>query len=69
MYKEDLALNNLQVLICHKTQPNQTKSYIFNIYEEDLALNNLKWLICHKIQPNQCISKLLTHPNVSKLQK
>ena len=23
MYKEDLALNNLQRLICHKTQPNQ----------------------------------------------
>ena len=25
MYKEDLALNNLQWLICHKSQPNQTK--------------------------------------------
>ena len=23
MYKEDLALNNLQRLICHKTQPKQ----------------------------------------------
>ena len=23
MYKEDLALNNLQWLICHKIQPNQ----------------------------------------------
>ena len=23
LYKEDLALNNLQWLICHKTQPNQ----------------------------------------------
>ena len=23
MYKEELALNNLQWLICHKTQPNQ----------------------------------------------
>ena len=23
VYKEDLALNNLQWLICHKTQPNQ----------------------------------------------
>ena len=22
MYKEDLALDNLQVLICHRTQPN-----------------------------------------------
>ena len=25
MYKKDLALNNLQRLICQKTQPNQTK--------------------------------------------
>ena len=25
MYSEDLALNNLQWLICHKTQPNQTQ--------------------------------------------
>ena len=24
MYKEDLAQNKLQFLICHKTQPNQT---------------------------------------------
>ena len=24
MYKQDLALNNLQGLIYHKTQPNQT---------------------------------------------
>ena len=26
MYKEDLALNNLQWLICQKTQPNQTEN-------------------------------------------
>ena len=25
MYKEDLALNNLQWLICHKTKPDQTR--------------------------------------------
>ena len=25
MYKEDLAINNLQWMICHKTKPNQTK--------------------------------------------
>ena len=43
MYEEDLALNNLQCLICHKTKPNQTKSYVFNIYvKKDLALNNLQ---------------------------
>ena len=32
MYKDDLALNNLEGLICRKTEPNQTKSYIFSIY-------------------------------------
>ena len=32
MYEEVLALNNLQWLICHKTKPNQTKSYVFNVY-------------------------------------
>ena len=30
MYKEDLALNNLQWLICHKTQPKQI-IYIYYI--------------------------------------
>ena len=25
MYKESLALNNLQWLICHKTQPNEKR--------------------------------------------
>ena len=31
MFKDDLALNNLKWLICHKTQPNQTKPN--HIYE------------------------------------
>ena len=53
MYKEDLALNNLQWLICHKSQPNHI--YLIYMYKEDLALNNLQWLICHKTQPNQII--------------
>ena len=57
MYKEDLALNYLQWLICQKNQPNPTKSYIFNIYMymKDLALNNLQWLTCLKTQPNQIL--------------
>ena len=55
MYKEDLALNNPQWLICHKTKPNQTKSYIFNIYIYNLALNKLQWMIYLKTQPNQII--------------
>ena len=56
MYKEDLALNNLQWLICHKTKPNQTKpNPIYQIYmnKEDLALNNLQRLIFHEAKPNQ----------------
>ena len=51
MYKEDFTLNNLQWLICPKTQPNQ----IIYMYKEDLTLNNLHWLICPKTQPNQII--------------
>ena len=27
MYEEDLALNNLQGLICHTTQPNPTQPF------------------------------------------
>ena len=30
MYKKDFALNNIQWLICHKTQPNQIM-YIYYI--------------------------------------
>ena len=50
MYKEDLVLNNLQWLICHKTKRNPI--YLIYMYKEDLALNNLQWLICHKTKPN-----------------
>ena len=28
MYRDDLALNNLKWLICHKTKPNQTNPNI-----------------------------------------
>ena len=52
MYKEDLAFNNLQWLICHENQPNRI-IYLKYTYKEDLALNILQWLICHKTQPNQ----------------
>ena len=47
MYKKDLALNNLQWLICHETKSN-TIIYLIYMYKKDLALNNLQWLICHK---------------------
>ena len=47
MYREDLALNNIQWLKCHKTQPNQiTSIYIYmnkktSIYKEDVVLKKL----------------------------
>ena len=53
MYKEDLALNNLDVWYAIKLA--QTKLYLIYMYKEDLALNDLKWLICHKTPPNQII--------------
>ena len=65
MYKEDLALNNLQWLICHKTQPNQIMYIFIHMYKEDLALNNLQWLICHKTQPKQI---LLFHEFLAELK-
>ena len=50
MFKEDLTFDNLQWVICHKTQPNYIL-YIEYMCKEDLALNNLQWLICHKTKP------------------
>ena len=56
IYEKDLALNNLQWLICHKSQPNQILYIQYTyMYKEDLVLNNLQWLICHQTQPNEII--------------
>ena len=41
MYKEYLALNNLQWLICHKNQIKPNHIYLIYMYKEYLALNNL----------------------------
>ena len=54
MHKENLALNNLHGLICHKTKPNYI--YLIYMYKEDLALKDLQWLICHKTKPNHIYS-------------
>ena len=60
MYKKDLAFNNVQGLICHKTQPNHTNHiYLIYMYKKDLALNNLEGLICHKTQRNQTNHQLM----------
>ena len=54
MYKEDLALNNLQWLMCHKTQPNQTKLnltkpiffYLLNSINRLFIYNTVFFLFC-----------------------
>ena len=40
MYKKDLALNNLQWLICHKTKTKPTKRYMWAQFPNILAWNN-----------------------------
>ena len=40
MYKQDLVLNNLQWLICHKTKTNDINCMF--TYKKDLAFNNLQ---------------------------
>ena len=45
----DLALNNLQRLICHKTQ--QTKPRTDYLHKKWIwRINNLQRMICHKTQ-------------------
>ena len=39
MYKEDLALNDLQWLICHKTQPNPMGCFKENLIQPDFTRN------------------------------
>ena len=41
MYKQDLALNNLQELICHKTQPTNFILYLNNL-TNDTCTQKLK---------------------------
>ena len=55
MYKEELALNNQQWLICHITPAKPNDIYVIYVDKEDLALNKLRWLIYHKTHPNQIV--------------
>ena len=55
MSKDNLAIKNLQRLICYKTQPNQIIYIQYICIKRTLAINNLQWLICHKNKPNQII--------------
>ena len=47
MYKEDLALNNLQWLICYKTQPN--KNYIGKLFFYYLKAIGKNLVLCESL--------------------
>ena len=52
MSKVDLALNNLQRLICYKTNKSNP-IYLIYMHKKDLSLNDRQWLICHQTKPKQ----------------
>ena len=71
MYKLDLALNNLQGLICHKTQPtNQTNNplqwdvvlaWCYPSTTSRTYLNSQKYQLRFHLSLNKCFSLLLWH--------
>ena len=61
MYKEDLALNNLQWLICHITQPNQINHIDFDT-SKDVLTANIKSDVCNL---NKTIKMLLMNKAIS----
>ena len=50
MYEEDLTLNNLQQLICHKTKPNQifTKSICEKNLTKVIVMYRKPWWLFYK---------------------
>ena len=46
MYKEDLALNNLQWLICHKTKPN-----ILEYFDNLFVAFKVEVIVLHRLKP------------------
>ena len=60
MYKEDLTLNNLQWLICHKTQSNPTKQNKTKSLSFSLSLYIYLSLAC-KQTPNYVYLLIAAH--------
>ena len=52
MYKENLALNNLQGLICNKTQPNCYIAGVRSFPIYDFIQKTYTWLAKGSIQPD-----------------
>ena len=49
MYKENLALNNLQLLISYETKPNQTKPYCFVLVTLTVNINGYVPFLINKV--------------------
>ena len=47
MYKEDLALNNHQWLVCHKTKPNQKSFEVLKDLSLVLLMNKIFQIISY----------------------
>ena len=63
MYKQDLALNNLQLLICHKIQPvNQPQSAT---HSSNHFCNNDEQYISETIIKNKLLERLKLLPQLS----
>ena len=63
MYKEDLALNNQQWLICHEPKPNQTKHILFNSQPSTtiLAIFNTNRIIKYNKENEIAYAKRLSY--------
>ena len=47
MHKKDLALDNLQRLICHKSKPNQTHGVVANVLDCDITVSEFEIESCY----------------------
>ena len=77
IHNEDLALNNLQWLICHKTQPNhlilsKQMSYgLFQMLSTKYSFWNLRFNICNNLSLNilQWLKYHKTQPTKQPINK
>ena len=65
MFKQDLALNNLQCLTCHKTKPNHIFTYCFSISDED-DIDKKRRKVLPKIPDSEQLFKNLSNPAYSE---
>ena len=57
MDEKDLALNDIQWLLCHKTKTKNTSELVYT-YKKNFTLNDFQWFICHETKQKQTKSYL-----------